>query len=503
MLLSLASTACIEEGRYCSSSQREVKLWRVSDGRVFTLIVGDVDTPAFSADGQLLALSICSEVKERACSQSRIKVWRVADESEVRTTGVYNGKLSRVAFSPDSQLLAFSSCEKIEKSPCTQNKITLQRVADGSEVYTLVTHAEDVYSLAFSPDSQLLSSISCLQVFLSDCLIEELKLRKVSDGGEVRTIFSYADPDVDFVTFSPDGQLIASFARYGGTVELRRAADGSLVRILTFTSAARPFSVDSAAFSSDSKLIAIAGSDERLRFLKVSDGSEVWNVYDSALTSVADADTKLAFTEDGQLLITASGGPSRQITVRQVDDGSVVSTSSLANVVDDISSVAFSPDRQLVAAWSAHDTIKLWRVTDGSEVLTLQIGDVSEYTRQDPITYSPDIAFSPDGQWLAIPLGQEIKLWRVSDGRPGITLQTSGSRTSVVFSPDGQLLLVRAHTVWSDPDDQKISLLRVTDGSLLREFPEHLNYVSTAAFSPDGTLLATGGRDGLAVWRVK
>jgi DNA polymerase-3 subunit epsilon len=70
--------------------------------------------------------------------------------------------------------------------------------------------------------------------------------------------------------------------------------------------------------------------------------------------------------------------------------------------------VVFSPDGARLASASEDQTIKLWDVATGQEVLTLRGIDGWE-------AYN-GLAFSPDGRWLAAPgKGGTVKVW---DGRP-------------------------------------------------------------------------------------
>jgi len=86
-----------------------------------------------------------------------------------------------------------------------------------------------------------------------------------------------------------------------------------------------------------------------------------------------------------------------------------------------------------------------------------------------------------------------------AQGRPEIVWMRGGhadSVNSVAFSPDGSLI---ASGSW----DATIKLWRVLDGALVRTLMGHLGGVYSVAFSPDGSLLASGGRDStVKLWRV-
>jgi WD40 repeat protein/subtilase family serine protease len=67
---------------------------------------------------------------------------------------------------------------------------------------------------------------------------------------------------------------------------------------------------------------------------------------------------------------------------------------------------------------------------------------------------------------------------------------------SVAFSPDGSLIA-------SGSVDYTIKLWRVSDGALVRTLTGHTSGVSSVAFSPDGSLIASGSGDRtIRLWRV-
>ncbi len=108
------------------------------------------------------------------------------------------------------------------------------------------------------------------------------------------------------------------------------------------------------------------------------------------------------------------------------------------------------------------------------------------------------VAFSPDGQTLASASNDKtVKLWRVSDGSLIRTLQGTSSVESVVFSPDGQ-------TLASGSADNTVRLWRVADGSLIRTLDSYTYGVQSVVFSPDGQTLASASDDKtVKLWRVK
>ena len=100
------------------------------------------------------------------------------------------------------------------------------------------------------------------------------------------------------------------------------------------------------------------------------------------------------------------------------------------------------------------------------------------------------VVFSPDGQLLATSDTRgEIKIWQVSDGKQLVSCQ--GHRHwvwAIAFTPDGR-------TLASVADDYLVKLWNVSTGQCFRTLEGHTYSVNAIAISPDGRTLATSGQD--------
>jgi WD40 repeat protein len=131
--------------------------------------------------------------------------------------------------------------------------------------------------------------------------------------------------------------------------------------------------------------------------------------------------------------------------------------------------VCFSPDgRQIL---SGFDYIILWDITTGREIKNFS-GDIAG---------AGNISFNKDGRQI-LSGGNPIKIWDAVNGRE---IKTFSGYGEVVFSPDEkQILSVTGDTIkiWDAANGQEIKNL------------VGVNYASSAAFSPDGKQILSGGR---------
>jgi hypothetical protein len=166
----------------------------------------------------------------------------------------------------------------------------------------------------------------------------------------------------------------------------------------------------------------------------------------------------------------------------------------------EVTSVAFGPDRNVLASGSADQTVRLWHVADPARP-----GPIGQ-----PLTGHTDwvtsVVFRFDGNLLASTGNDEtIRLWKVDDpAHPAPVGQPLSGHdnwiTSVAFSPDGR-------TIASGSGDNTIRLWDVADpsrpGPIGRPLTGHSGSVTSVAFRPDGRVLASASYDDtIRLWDV-
>jgi tricorn protease-like protein len=151
-----------------------------------------------------------------------------------------------------------------------------------------------------------------------------------------------------------------------------------------------------------------------------------------------------------------------------------------------ITALAISPDGAEVVASGFHE-LTTWKVADGTPARRLR----------GPAERVHDIAYSPDGKWLATASGDpgqfgSVQLWIAEpDGGGKLArdlLETTDSVFAVAFSPDGTKLAAAGA-------DRAVRVWEVATGKELALIEDHADWIFDLAWSPDGKRLATASRD--------
>jgi WD40 repeat protein len=443
---SVISVAYSPDGQTLASgsSDKTIKLWNVNTGKLLQTLTGHSDwvwSVAYSPDGQTLASGSEDET---------IKLWDVKTGNLLQTLEGYY----KVAYSPDGQTLALASGSD-------DKTIKLWNVKTGKSLQTLKGHSEVVSSVAYSPDGQTLASGS---------LDKTIKLWNVNTGNLLQTLEGYSE-----VAYSPDGQTLALASRSDdNTIKLWNVNTGKLLQTLKGHSD----SVYSVVYSPNGQTLASGSDDNTIKLWNVKTGKLL-----QTLTGHSDSVWSVAYSPNGQTLV--SGSRDNTIKLWNVKTGKLLQT--LEDHSDSVNSVAYSPNGQTLASGSWDKTIKLWNVKTGKLLQTLE--DHSVLVRS--------VAYSPNGQTLASgSRDSTIKLWDVKTGN---LLQTLEGYSEVAYSPDGQTLALT-----SESDDKTIKLWDVKTGKLLQTFTAHSSSVYSVAYSPDGQTLASGGYDKtIKIWRLR
>ncbi len=290
------------------------------------------------------------------------------------------------------------------------------------------------------------------------------------------TLFRYTRatlPEIYGAKFSPDGAILAANSSAG--IDLWNTSTRTHTASLSGGSSSVAFSPDGAT---------IASGSTRTNEANI----KLWNIADQTLIATLPGHTggptgvhSVAFSPSGDTL--ASGSGDKTIKLWDVSSQRLITT--LTGHTSHVFSVAYSPDGTL-ASGSRDGTIKLWNTATRTNTATLE-GNTGRVL---------DVAYSPDGTTLASSTDGAMLLWDVAARDTIGTLQGHGDPS---FSSDGSVLATGARLgevrLWNVDTKENIARLG---------HPDHLRDGSgfgiNGVFSPDGSLLASVGLNGIELW---
>jgi WD40 repeat protein len=541
----VTAVAASADGRFAVTGGRDgkVRLWDLPARRELALLddgEGWNRSVAISADGRLVVAA--------NLTKNTATVWEVDSRKKVFTVPL---RAADVTISPNGRMIVANiGTELVEYdtatftqrarfpvgfslgltyspdgtliSTTTDNNVVVYRSGDGTKVATLAGHTAQVTATAWNKTGELLASTA------QD---GTLRLWETKGWAAVRTVSSTNGP-LNSVAFSPNGRLVVAggvgtgvlawdptdgaprglfvtgTATFGvaitndGHTMLSSGADGVVTQWALNRSVLGTLheAVLAAAFQPGGDLLAMATGNG---------GIELWNYPAGDLVRQLTGHTgdviDVVFSGDGSRLATV--GRDGQVILWDSDTGEQLKKLTRAGA--ELTNVAFSPDGKTIAVGGRtpadgtgdHDELLLLNSTDLS-IMARRPTRQEPRNQQDPpseVNNPTGISFSPDGRTLAVSLtGGKIVLWNLVD--PGAASTVVGGHdqiaVDVAFSPDGTILA-------SGGSDRVVRLWRVRDGQQVGELG-HDAVVRSVAFSPDGNMLATASQDSIVrLWDLR
>jgi len=449
-----------------SEGEHELALY---DAKALTMVgepvtreasVANPATFAFSPDGRRLSVSVQS---------GDIATWDIGTrlESGSRLAGDPGAGFRAVAYSPDGRMIATGT------------------VAGDVAMYDAATHAHveprlaaggntTVLSLEFDPRRpRLIAATAAGPSYMWDVTtgqrIPSSVLDNITNAG---------------LAFSPDGDRLAA----GATTETIELLDPDRPDETLASVHTQGGVVPGVAYSPDGRYVAAANINGTISLVDVAGDRKLghplpteplqWGVFSPDGSILASPDYR-----DGSLslLDADSGRVLRRLTPPGMRPIGVLL----------IPTPAFSPDGKRVAYGGLTGQIAVFDVATGSLVTTLRPPlATTDHAFTDPAltpTYVGRLAFSPDGTKLASAAFETATIFDVGSGRRVATVGGWATlATNVVFTPDGQLLVVSGF--------QSVTL--VFDPETGDQVGEPIGSNAAPAFfatnGPDGTLATSG-----------
>ncbi|MEP6518586.1 AAA-like domain-containing protein [Microcoleus vaginatus] len=155
-----------------------------------------------------------------------------------------------------------------------------------------------------------------------------------------------------------------------------------------------------------------------------------------------------------------------------------------------VTSVTFSPNRQILATAGIDDTVRVWNFSGK------KIAEWKALQRSVNM-----VNFSPNGNFLAT-AGRDstVKIWNLSGKNISTLKGIQGSVTSISFSPEGKLLAAAGIDSYAAIWDLS-KLPQLVSSSL--KLPGHNGLVRSVNFSPNGDFITTlDGKSTVRLWNL-
>jgi WD40 repeat protein len=179
--------------------------------------------------------------------------------------------------------------------------------------------------------------------------------------------------------------------------------------------------VEALSLSGDGSVLAAADAENVITLWDVAGGQP------RARCQAARALT-LTFAPDGKTL--AGGGWDHSV---RLWDAATGEERGVLRGHTEVVAVAISPDGRLLASGDLCGAVTLWDVAARTERATLEAT-----TEKGFLNEINALAYSPDGQTLALAVNQEVQRWDTGTGRPTAHLEGhEGKVKCLAYSPDG------------------------------------------------------------------
>ena len=207
-------------------------------------------------------------------------------------------------------------------------------------------------------------------------------------------------------------------------------------------------------------------------------------------TNIRSIDPFYSIAFSPEKYILAAGNRNKTIKIWDLHNGKELNTlgGRFNGHAAPVFAVAFSRDRYTLASGSDDTTVKVWDIRNSQEKCTFRGHTNAVYS----------VAFSPDGYTLISgSYDGNIKVWNLYNRAEKFTLKGhSNPVTSVAFSPDGKIIA-------SGSRDTTIQLWNAVTGEAIHTIESHSRWVNCIAFSQDGKFLASGSADNtIKLWDI-
>ena len=297
---------------------------------------------------------------------------------------------------------------------------------------------------------------------------------------------SHGDAWIFNVAYSPDGSLIAS-GDFDGDLAIWSAESGKRHHLIK----AHGPPVNALAFSRDGKLLATASFDHVVKLWDVATGLLV-----REFSGHTDTIYGLSFGQENDRL--ASSCADGSVRIWEVETGREIL--KLGQFSDNYGGVTFSPNGMRLLAASNDETLTVWDATPDA-ILAAPVIEL------DPIGRVFAVEYALDGKHVVTAADNGVQVWNLIDRNSvlypikqlalDVAIHPNQTQIASVHPLDGERQEFVGGLIWNRDDGA------ITQRLSWKEKRSDHGTDNRVAISPDSQWIATGGRSGAHVWRLK
>jgi WD40 repeat protein/transcriptional regulator with XRE-family HTH domain len=416
--------------------------------------------------------------------------------------------------SQDPTLADQLSLAAYQMAPTSQARGSLLTSSATPLAARLLGPSDTVQSVALSANHRLLA------VAAADGTVRLWNVARPDHPVSLGAPFVRQKESIFAAAFSPSGTVLA-VGEGDDQVQLWNVADTAHPRRLGAPLTGPASTVYALAFSPSGTTLAAGSADKTVRLWTMGTGgtAPASGTRPVTLPVPSGAVQAVAFNPAGTELAAGTGGGTVARWSLPGKNGRPAALPALTGPADTVYSIAFSPDGRTLAAGSRDKNVWLWGVADPAK--PTPAGELKGAT-----SWVNAVAFSPDGSLLADGSSDgSAQVWDLATAAPVATLPDPGPVTTLAWD-SGQHLITGAADgsvrVWvlppavlaadglvsgvtfnpAHPDELAVASddLQLWDTATHRALGPAVTVPDSspggAAFSPSGSVLATGWLDG-------